>query len=558
MDLEQEIRKLSFRYHVHHPFNRILDDGLATKKMFQMWAANRFYYQQIIPRKDAAIVSKCGDRRVREEWTKHIVAHDANGGIEQWLQLTDALGLERWEVEGFVHVLPAVRFACDAYLTFCKEQPWQEGICASMTHVFAKDIHAVRTAKWPSAYPWLSKDAYAYFEARKQTLPEEIDFSLNFCVKHFTSEAEKTRALDVVRFKQDILWAILDALYQNHTQVQCRMPLAAPVQALGEDGAGITVRILGSAAGGGMPQWNREDTSNARARVGALPRRTQCSIAISTDRRRWWLINCSPDFGTQWNDLLREHPHAQLQGVVLTDAQLDHIGGLFSLRETLAPVPAYVTPEAFAHMKACGLANLFEACGAVRFRVLKYGAHISLDFHVTMWLLPMLGRVPRYATHLTDSGGEGGVDGGVAGMASALLVKKDGCARTQLVYAPSMVSFEGPLAQQVTKSDAFLFDGSFFTSTEMIRLALGSRRAEDMGHAPVNETLHKFIQLDLHKAAQPLKICTHLNNTNPCLDPDAHFDGQTYLRHANVVIASDGKEFYLPCTDDVGGAEDSA
>ena len=123
-EFEQRLRERGRAYHVHHPFNLMLNSGRATPQQIRGWVANRFYYQINIPLKDAAILANCGERAVRRQWVQRILDHDGHGddpgGIESWLRLAAAVGLERAQVESLHEVLPGVRFAVDAYVNFAR------------------------------------------------------------------------------------------------------------------------------------------------------------------------------------------------------------------------------------------------------------------------------------------------------------------------------------------------------------------------------------------------------------------------------------------------------
>jgi len=123
-EFERQLRERGRRYHIHHPFNVMLNSGAATPAQIRGWVANRFYYQINIPRKDAAILANCEDRAVRREWVRRILDHDGHGddpgGIESWLRLAEAVGLTRPDVESLAQLLPGVRFAVDAYVSFAR------------------------------------------------------------------------------------------------------------------------------------------------------------------------------------------------------------------------------------------------------------------------------------------------------------------------------------------------------------------------------------------------------------------------------------------------------
>src|SRR5215510_6725162 len=129
-EFEARLRDKGAAYHIHHPFNVMLNTGKATPEQVRGWVANRFYYQIAIPVKDAAVLSNCPDRAVRREWVQRILDHDGHGddpgGIEAWRQLALAVGLRDDELVDLRHVLPGVRFAVDAYVNFARRVPWQE------------------------------------------------------------------------------------------------------------------------------------------------------------------------------------------------------------------------------------------------------------------------------------------------------------------------------------------------------------------------------------------------------------------------------------------------
>ena len=154
-EFERRLRDMGRDYHIHHPFNVMLNTGRATREQIQGWVANRYYYQINIPIKDAAILANCPDRAVRREWVLRILDHDGydgdEGGIESWLRLAEAVGLAREHVESLDAVVPGVRFAVDAYVNFARRAPWQESVCSSLTELFAPQIHKERLAGWPRA-----------------------------------------------------------------------------------------------------------------------------------------------------------------------------------------------------------------------------------------------------------------------------------------------------------------------------------------------------------------------------------------------------------------------
>lgn len=227
-EFEARLRERGKAYHIHHPFNRMLNEGRATPEQVRGWVANRFCYQLAIPVKDAAILSNCPDREVRRGWVQRILDHDGyvietaegrvrdEGGIEAWLRLADAVGLSREEVLDQRHVVPAVRFACGAYVEFARRAPWQEAVCSSLTELFAPAIHQQRLAHWPAHYPWIDEGGLLYFRNRVTQARRDVEQGLRITLAHFDTAALQVRALEVLQFKLDVLWAMNDAMAQRY------------------------------------------------------------------------------------------------------------------------------------------------------------------------------------------------------------------------------------------------------------------------------------------------------------------------------------------------------
>jgi pyrroloquinoline-quinone synthase len=215
-EFEQRLRERGRAYHVHHPFNLMLNSGQATPQQIRGWVANRFYYQINIPVKDAAILANCDDRAVRRTWVQRILDHDGHGddpgGIESWLRLAEAVGLERAHVESLAEVLPGVRFAVDAYVNFARRAPWTEGVCASLTELFAPEIHRQRLTSWPEHYPWIDPAGLSYFQSRMSRAQRDVAFALAVTLERFQTRVAQERALQVLQFKLDVLWQMNDAM----------------------------------------------------------------------------------------------------------------------------------------------------------------------------------------------------------------------------------------------------------------------------------------------------------------------------------------------------------
>jgi pyrroloquinoline-quinone synthase len=219
-EFEAKLRERGKAYHIHHPFNVMLNGGKASREQVRGWVANRFCYQIAIPVKDAAVLSNCPDRELRRGWVQRILDHDGfelgsvkdEGGIEAWLRLAQAVGLTREEVLDQRHVIPALRFAVDAYVNFARRAPWQEAVCSSLTELFAPEIHKQRLATWPEHYPWIEPGGLAYFRNRVSQARRDVEQGLAITLDHFTTRAQQERACEVLQFKLDILWAMNDAM----------------------------------------------------------------------------------------------------------------------------------------------------------------------------------------------------------------------------------------------------------------------------------------------------------------------------------------------------------
>jgi len=226
-EFEAQLRAKGQSYHIHHPFNVKMNAGECSKEQIRGWVLNRFYYQWIIPIKDAAVMSNCQDRETRRRWISRILDHDGFGeyqtdtecgGLEAWTRLGLAVGLDRDTLWSLKEVEPSVKFACDAYVNFARQQPWQESICSSLTEMFAPQIHKDRLATWPTHYPWIEPAGLHYFRSRIPLAQRDVDHGLEVTLNHFTTRAQQERALDILQFKLDILWSMLDAIERAYPQ----------------------------------------------------------------------------------------------------------------------------------------------------------------------------------------------------------------------------------------------------------------------------------------------------------------------------------------------------
>lgn len=228
-EFEAMLREKGTGYHIHHPFHVMMAEGKLTRQQLQGWVANRFYYQISIPVKDAAILSNCPDRDIRREWIQRIIDHDGRGddpgGIDAWIRLGEAVGLSRDDVTSLRMVAPATRFACEAYVNFVRQRPWQEAIASSLTELFAPHIHQQRIDTWPDQYPWVDIAGLQYFRNRLTQARRDVEHGLHFTLEYFSrSRALQQRALDILQFKLDVLWAMADAIMLS----QCEITIAGP------------------------------------------------------------------------------------------------------------------------------------------------------------------------------------------------------------------------------------------------------------------------------------------------------------------------------------------
>ena len=210
------LRAQSQSYHSLHPFHELMNEGRLDREQIQGWVANRFYYQENIPRKDAAILANCPDREVRRRWIRRIHDHDGTtdgeGGIEAWLRLGEAAGLTREALWDERHVVPGVRFAVDAYVTFARTRPWVEAVASSLTELFAPDLMSERLAAFERYYTWIDPDGLAYFRARLTQAPRDSEHALEVVTEHCRTPEEQARAVAALSFKNDVLWSMLDAI----------------------------------------------------------------------------------------------------------------------------------------------------------------------------------------------------------------------------------------------------------------------------------------------------------------------------------------------------------
>jgi coenzyme PQQ biosynthesis protein C len=220
-ELEARLRQIGAeRYHNLHRFERRLHGGHCTYGEVQAWALNRYYYQAMIPIKDATILAKMANPEDRRQWRKRIEDHDGReegeGGIERWLKLTDSLGFSRDYVTSTQGILPGTRFAVEAYTEFCRAKSLLEAVASSLTELFSPAAINTRVAGMLAHYDFVSKDTLAYFSQRPVQAKRDSDFALDYVKKHAPTRAEQNSVIAALEFKCSVLWAQLDALWSAY------------------------------------------------------------------------------------------------------------------------------------------------------------------------------------------------------------------------------------------------------------------------------------------------------------------------------------------------------
>jgi pyrroloquinoline quinone biosynthesis protein B len=304
----------------------------------------------------------------------------------------------------------------------------------------------------------------------------------------------------------------------------------------------MLARVLGAAAGGGFPQWNCGCPNCVEVRSGSsrTKRRTQDSTAVSADGEAWFVLNASPEILPQIEANPPLHPRgprtSPIAGIVLTNGDLDHVLGLFSLRESY-PLCIYATAPVRAGLVENVVYRTLERFpGQVTWRTLELGREVDLagvdgaPSGLTLTPHPLPGKLPVHLEGRTVPSAEDNV---------GLWIRERSTGRL-LVYATAAASV-GPYAAEIAAADACLFDGTFWSSDELVRLGLSTKRAEDMAHLPIGGPEGSVARLAGRGAKR--MIFAHVNNTNPIL-----IEGSPERRHVEAAgweVAEDGLEIRL-------------
>ena len=193
------------RYHDKHPFHHLLHSGGCTPTQVRAWVINRFYYQSRIPMKDAAFLSRCDDPDLRRAWRSRIEDHDGNvaegGGIRRWLKLAEAVGVDPDYVRSTDGVLPATRFAVDAYVRFVRDMPLLDAMAASLTELFAPAIHSQRIEGFLKHYDFANESSLSYFKNRLKEAPKDVAFGLNWVLDCADTKEKQDAAAAALDFQ---------------------------------------------------------------------------------------------------------------------------------------------------------------------------------------------------------------------------------------------------------------------------------------------------------------------------------------------------------------------
>ncbi|MGI4856403.1 MAG: pyrroloquinoline quinone biosynthesis protein PqqB [Janthinobacterium lividum] len=307
----------------------------------------------------------------------------------------------------------------------------------------------------------------------------------------------------------------------------------------------MKLRVLGSAAGGGFPQWNCNCHNCSGVRNGTVHARprTQSSIAISTDGQDWLLINASPDILTQIAAFpalqpARHRRDTGIAAVLLMDSQIDHATGLLMLRENTRPLQVYSTEPVWNDLRSgFPISRIFDHyCGMVHVPLPIDGSKVApppslVDVAITA--VPLSSKAPPYSPHR---------DAPVPGDNIGLLMENRATGKSAF-YAPGLGHADARVIEIMSSVDLLLVDGTFWTRTEMIDLGFSKKTALDMGHLAQSGAGGMIDLLDALPRRDSRKVLIHINNTNPILVEDGP-ERRTLQAHG-IEVAHDGMEFTL-------------
>lgn len=206
-------------YHHKHPFHIRMHEGALTPRELKSWVRNRFYYQSILPIKDAIVVSKLPNAENRRQWLKRVIDQDGDGvspgGIEAWIRLGEGMGVDRAEMLDVGSLNEVVKDAADSYVEFCRERSWLEAVAASLTELFAPKLIADRMEVFKEHYSWIQPQSLYYFFTRLRQAPKDSEHALRLVLANATGAREQRLVVDALRFKCRLLWRLLDGIEED-------------------------------------------------------------------------------------------------------------------------------------------------------------------------------------------------------------------------------------------------------------------------------------------------------------------------------------------------------
>jgi pyrroloquinoline quinone biosynthesis protein B len=296
----------------------------------------------------------------------------------------------------------------------------------------------------------------------------------------------------------------------------------------------VIVRVLGSAAGGGVPQWNCACANCSAARAGTAPRRSQSSFAVSANGDRWWLVNVSPDVAQQIEAFPALQPRAgrgtPIAGMLLTDANVDHLGGLAVLRQAGDHAFTLVSSATVRDIALQQEAFAAFAQPPHRWDVRAADETFALGEGLHARVVALAGLTPGYA-------GRQALPDAVVGYAV-----EDATSGKRALFAPVFASVNPALLAAAGGADVAFFDGSFWSDDELASVGV-EKAARALGHAPAGGAEGSLARLTADEAQTGRRYYAHLNNTNPLLDPDSAAAGELAVRR--FAVAYDGLEIEL-------------
>jgi len=305
----------------------------------------------------------------------------------------------------------------------------------------------------------------------------------------------------------------------------------------------MRVRVLGSAAGGGFPQWNCNCPNCDGVRKGTInaKRRTQSSIAVTGDNVNWLLFNASPDILTQFQGFPELQPARSIRdtavkSVLLMDAQIDHTTGLFMLREGKTPLNIYCTDMVYEVLTTGNpIFNILGHYCGINWKKISMNSLDSFEAegvpNLKITAVPLSSKAPPYSPHRNNPhiGDNIGIQ------------VEDATSGKKLFYAPGLAEIEDQIKPFMEQADCLMVDGTCWTNDEMAKLGIAQKMSLDMGHLPQSDPGGMIEVLRPLRASK--KILIHINNTNPILREDS--PERAVLADEKIDVAYDGMDLTI-------------